>query len=186
MGVGLSDEEDRKQFAGIVVPHLSEAFVVASWLTGNRTDAEDVVQEACLRAFRAISSFAGVNARAWVQTIVRHTAYSWLAKNRPSEIVAVEDFPGEERLTEQCIGGWSATVTSTPETALLAKLDVRRLEAAIAALPLAFREVLILRDVQGLEYREIAEVTTLPVGTVMSRLARARRRIIGALRTTEE
>ncbi len=70
MGVGLSDEEDRKQFAGIVVPHLTEAFVVASWLTGNRTDAEDVVQEACLRAFRAIGSFAGVNARAWVLTIV--------------------------------------------------------------------------------------------------------------------
>jgi RNA polymerase sigma factor (sigma-70 family) len=185
MGVGLSDEEDRKQFAGIVVPHLSEAFAVASWLTGNRTDAEDVVQEACLRAFRAIGSFAGVNARAWVLTIVRHTAYSWLAKNRPSEIVAVEDFLGEERLTEQCIGGWSATVTSTPETALLAKLDVRRLEAAIAALPLAFREVLILRDLQGLEYREIAEVTTLPVGTVMSRLARARRRIIGAVRTND-
>ena len=88
-------------------------------------------------------------------------------------------------MTEQCIGGWSATVTSTPETALLAKLDVRRLEAAIAALPLAFREVLILRDVQGLEYREIAEVTTLPVGTVMSRLARARRRIIGAVRTND-
>lgn len=66
MGVGLSDEENRKQFAGIVVPHLSEAFAVASWLTGNRTDAEDVVQEACLRAFRAIGSFAGVNARAWV------------------------------------------------------------------------------------------------------------------------
>lgn len=100
MGVGLSDEENRKQFAGIVVPHLSEAFAVASWLTGNRTDAEDVVQEACLRAFRAIGSFAGVNARAWVLTIVRHTAYSWLAKNRPSEIVAVEDFLGEERLTE--------------------------------------------------------------------------------------
>jgi RNA polymerase sigma factor (sigma-70 family) len=185
MGVGLSDEEDRKQFAGIVVPHLTEAFVVASWLTGNRTDAEDVVQEACLRAFRAIGSFAGVNARAWVLTIVRHTAYSWLAKNRPSEIVAVEDVLGEERLTEQCIGGWSATVTSTPETALLAKLDVRRLEAAIAALPLAFREVLILRDVQGLEYREIAAVTTLPIGTVMSRLARARRRIIGAVRTDD-
>lgn len=74
MGVGLSDEENRKQFAGIVVPHLSEAFAVASWLTGNRTDAEDVVQEACLRAFRAIGSFAGVNARAWVLTIVRHTA----------------------------------------------------------------------------------------------------------------
>ena len=100
-------------------------------------------------------------------------------------VASVEDFLDEERLTEQCIGGWSATVTSTPETALLAKLDVRRLEAAIAALPLAFREVLILRDVQGLEYREIAEVTTLPVGTVMSRLARARRRIIGAVRTND-
>ena len=181
----MSDEEDRKLFASVVVPYLAEAFVVASWLTGSRTDAEDVVQEASLRAFRAIGSFAGVNARAWVLTIVRRTAYSWLTKNRPPEVVPVEGLLAEERATEQCVGDWSATITSTPETVLLEKLDAGRLEAAIEALPVEFREVLILRDVQGLEYREIAEITTLPVGTVMSRLARARRRLIGVMRAED-
>lgn len=182
MGVGLSDNEDRAQFTRVVAPHLSEAFAVASWLTGNRADAEDVVQEACLRAFRAIGGFAGVNARAWVLTIVRNTAYSWLAKNRTPDVVAFQTVLDEEQhLAAQGFG----TSTSSPEAALIAKVAMGHLEAAIAALPVAFREVLILRDVQGLEYREIAQITSLPVGTVMSRLARARRRLIDAIRTDD-
>jgi RNA polymerase sigma factor (sigma-70 family) len=186
MGIGLSDKEDRAQFARVVSPHLSEAFAVASWLTGNRADAEDVVQEACLRAFRAIGGFAGVNARAWVLSIVRNTAYSWLAKNRTPDFVAFQTFHEEEqhlagRYSEE---GFGAS-TSSPETALIAKVAMGHLEAAITALPTEFREVLILRDVQGLEYREIAQITSLPVGTVMSRLARARRRLIDAIRTDD-
>jgi RNA polymerase sigma factor (sigma-70 family) len=186
MGVGLSDNEDRAQFTRVVSPHLSEAFAVASWLTGNRADAEDVVQEACLRAFRAIGGFAGVNARAWVLTIVRNTAYSWLAKNRTPDFVAFQTVLDEEQhLAAQYGGEGSGTSTSSPEAALIAKVAMGHLEAAIAALPVAFREVLILRDVQGLEYREIAQITSLPVGTVMSRLARARRRLIDAIRTDD-
>jgi RNA polymerase sigma factor (sigma-70 family) len=186
MGASLSDQEDRAQFTRVVTPHLSEAFAVASWLTGNRADAEDVVQEACLRAFRAIGGFAGVNARAWVLTIVRNTAYSWLAKNRTPDFVAFQTLLDEDQhLASQYVGEAPGTTTPNPEAALIAKVARGHLEAAIAALPVGFREVLILRDVQGLEYREIAQITSLPVGTVMSRLARARRRLIDAIRTDD-
>jgi RNA polymerase sigma factor (sigma-70 family) len=186
MGAGLSDKDNRAQFTRVVVPHLSEAFAVASWLTGNRADAEDVVQEACLRAFRAIGGFAGVNAPSWVLTIVRNTAYSWLAKNRTHDFVAFQTFLDEEQhLAAQYGGEGSGTSTSSPEAALIAKVAMGHLETAVAALPVEFREVLILRDVQGFEYREIAQITSLPVGTVMSRLARARRRLIDAIRTDD-
>jgi len=180
-GGDVNGEIDRTRFASIVVPHLSEAFALACWLTGSRADAEDVVQDASLRAFRAIASFNGTNARAWVLTIVRNTAYSWLEKNRALQFVSVQDLGESAEALRNC--GWAAALADTPETVLIAKADAGRVEAAVAALPPEFREVLLLRDIQGLEYREIAEVTAVPVGTVMSRLARARRRMIDAIRT---
>src|SRR5262245_4430541 len=180
-GGDVNGEIDRARFASIVVPHLSEAFALACWLTGSRADAEDVVQDASLRAFRAIASFNGTNARAWVLTIVRNTAYSWLEKNRAPQFVSVQEFGESAEALHN--GSWAATLADTPETVLIAKADAGRVEAAVAALPPEFREVLLLRDIQGLEYREIAEVTAVPVGTVMSRLARARRRMIDAIRT---
>ena len=160
-----------------MLPHLDDCYRLARWLTGERADAEDVVQEACVDAFRGISGFAGGNARAWVLTIVRHTAYSWLAKNRPAAIVMVEDLEAVERAQADP----AARDIETPETALIAKADAAHLEAAITALPAPFRETLVLRDIQGLEYREIAQVTGVPIGTVMSRLARARRRLIATI-----
>src|SRR3984893_13761149 len=94
----LSSTQDRARFQSVVMPHLADAFALARWLTGDRTDAEDVVQDACLRAFRGIGGFAGANARAWVLTIVRHTAYTWLAKNRSAALVMVDDLAAiEER-----------------------------------------------------------------------------------------
>jgi RNA polymerase sigma-70 factor, ECF subfamily len=180
-GGDVNGEIDQARFASIVVPHLSEAFALACWLTGSRADAEDVVQDASLRAFRAIASFNGTNARAWVLTIVRNTAYSWLEKNRAPQLVSVQDLGESAQALHN--GGWAAALADTPETVLIAKADAGRVEAAVAALPPEFREVLLLRDIQGLEYREIAEVTAVPVGTVMSRLARARRRMIDAIRT---
>ena len=159
------------------MPHINEAYRLAHWLTGNRTDAEDVVQDASLRAFRAIREFAGGSARAWVLTIVRNTAYSWIRKNRPAAIVTVEDL--EEAELEQANPGDSNG--QTPEAALIAKVDGEQLRAAIAALPTPFRETLVLRDIEGLDYREIAETTEVPIGTVMSRLARARRRLIATI-----
>jgi RNA polymerase sigma-70 factor, ECF subfamily len=173
-------EEDRARFASMVLPHLADAYSLARWLTGNRSDAEDVVQEACLRAYRGISSFAGVNGRAWLLTITRHAAYTWLSKNRSAALLMVDDLEAVEQ-KRSGTGAACGSGPETPEAALIAKTDAARLEAAIAALPLPFRETLVLRDVQGLEYREIADVTKVPIGTVMSRLARARRRLIASI-----
>jgi RNA polymerase sigma factor (sigma-70 family) len=180
----LSSEDDQARFRSVVPPHLAQAYALARWLTGDRADAEDVVQEACLRAFRGIGGFSGVNARAWLLTIVRHAAYTWLGKNRSGSLLMVDDLETVER--QQASAGASPEQgPETPEAALIAKADAARLEAAIADLPVPFRETLVLRDVQGLNYREIAEVTNVPIGTVMSRLARARRRLIARLGTEE-
>ena len=180
----LKSEDDQARFASVVLPHLGDAYALARWLTGDRADAEDVVQEACLRAFRGIGGFAGVNARAWLLTIVRHAAYTWLGKNRSASLVMVDDLEAVEQ--KQASGGAAFEQgPQTPEAALIAKADARRLEAAIAELPVPFRETLVLRDVQGLDYREISEVTKVPIGTVMSRLARARRRLIARIGTDE-
>ena len=178
----LKSEDDQARFASVVLPHLADAYALARWLTGDRADAEDVVQEACLRAFRGIGGFAGVNARAWVLTIVRHAAYTWLGKNRSASLVMVDDLEAVEQ-KQSGAGAAFEQAPQTPEAELIAKADARRLEAAIAELPVPFRETLVLRDVQGLDYREIAEVTKVPIGTVMSRLARARRRLIERIGT---
>ena len=178
----LKSEDDQARFASVVLPHLADAYALARWLTGDRADAEDVVQDACLRAFRGIGGFAGVNARAWVLTIVRHAAYTWLGKNRSASLVMVDDLEAVEQ-KQSSVGAAFEQAPQTPEAELIAKADARRLEAAIAELPVPFRETLVLRDVQGLDYREIAEVTKVPIGTVMSRLARARRRLIERIGT---
>jgi len=174
----VSRDGEQERFRTVVLPHLSDAYALARWLTGNRADAEDVVQEACLRAFRAIAGFAGGNARAWVLTIVRHTAYTWLGKNRPACLIAVEDISAIEEEQARC---GTKPDAPTPETALLAKADAARLEAALLALAPAFRETFVLREIHGLDYREIAAVSAVPVGTVMSRLARARRQLFATI-----
>lgn len=177
LGGNVAVDDDRARFAAVVMPHLADAYGLARAMTGNRTDAEDVVQEACLRAFRAIATLAGSNHRAWVLTIVHHTACTWLGKNRPAVMVTVDDLEAVER--SQANPG--PHEPETPEAALIAKSDGAQLEAAIAALPVLFRETLVLRDIQGFDYREIARITDVPIGTVMSRLARARARLIAAL-----
>jgi RNA polymerase sigma factor (sigma-70 family) len=170
--------DDHARFASLVLPHLGDAYSLARWITGSRADAEDVVQDSCLRAFRAIGGLADGSARPWVLTIVRNTAYTWLRKNRPSAVLVVEDLEAVERA--QAIPG--DPDSETPETTLIAKTDAAGLEAAIAALPMPYRETMILRDVQGLSYREIGGVTGVPIGTVMSRLARGRNQVIKAIR----
>jgi RNA polymerase sigma factor (sigma-70 family) len=172
----MAENAENAQFRKVVMPHLQEAYTLARWITRSRGDAEDVVQDACLRAFRSIGSYAGGNARAWVLTIVRNTAYSWLRKNRSTVVVQVEDLADVES-TQLA----AASDSGTPESLLITENDAARLEAAISSLPDTFRETLVLRDVQGLEYREIAAITGVPVGTVMSRLARGRGRLMANL-----
>jgi RNA polymerase sigma factor (sigma-70 family) len=168
------DEDHHQRFARLVLPHLGDAYSLARWIAANRADAEDIVQEASLRAFRAIANVAEGNSRAWLLTIVRNTAYTWLRNNRPSALMLVDDLGKLE--SEQV--GTTNVDSGTPETALLAKTEAASLEAAIAELPPAYRETLVLRDVQGLGYREISQVTGVPIGTVMSRLARGRAQVI--------
>ena len=170
----MRGNDDKLRFTTMVLPHLGDAYALARSLTGNRVDAEDVVQEACLRAFRAIGGTAVGNARAWVLTIVHNTANTWLSKNRSASFVVVDDLEAVERTQADP----ARAEADTPESELIARADGARLERAISALPAPFRETLVLRDIQGLNYREIAEVTGVPIGTVMSRLARARARLV--------
>src|SRR5450755_2884962 len=130
-----------QRFEQHVLPHLDAAYNLARWLTRDAHDAEDVVQDACVRAMRYLDAMRDGNARAWFLTIVRHAAYDWLGRNRPAEI---------------------------------ARDDGSAMADAVGALPLAYREVLILRELEELSYKDIARIVDIPIGTVMSRLARAR------------
>ena len=167
----MPDSSQRAQFERVVLPHLDAAYNLARWLTRNDHDAEDVTQEACIRAFRFFDSFHGGNSRTWLLTIVRHTCYSWLEKHRAEKSTMVFD----EQL--HSLGGNDAggvPTCATPETLLLQNAELRQLDQYLEALPLEFRETVILRELEGLSYKEISAITEVPVGTVMSRLARGR------------
>ena len=176
----MDEASDQARFTEVFVPYLVDAFRFARWLGGSRADAEDIVQEASMRAFKNIRGFSGGNPRAWVLTIVRNTSYSWLAKNRPKDVVFGDDLDQDHR--EQIEQG-TIQEMQTPETALIAKLEAEQVRKAMASLPAPFREVLVLREIHDLDYRTIAEVAALPIGTVMSRLARARRLLTATIAT---
>ena len=170
----MSDNEQRAEFERLVMPHLDAAYNLARWLAHNEDDARDIAQEACMRAFRFVGSCRSSDGRAWLLTIVRNTAFSWLKKNRPQAIVSIEDNEFEEI---EDPGGAAGVLQIADTTAL---------RSALEALPVEFREALVLRELEGLSYKEIAEVADVPVGTVMSRLARARRQLQGALTRKEK
>jgi RNA polymerase sigma-70 factor, ECF subfamily len=155
------------RFEHTVLPHLDAAYNLARWLTHDPDDAEDVVQEACLRAFRFFHGFHGGDSRAWLLKIVRNTCYTWLQRNRArgNTTTLDDNIPATE-----CAEG-------DPATLVLNRVDQQVLAQAVAALPVEFREVLVLRELEGLSYKEIAGIADIPVGTVMSRLARARKRM---------
>jgi RNA polymerase sigma-70 factor, ECF subfamily len=178
--LNVDEASDQARFTEVFVPYLVDAFRLARWLAGSRADAEDIVQEASMRAFKYIRGFSGGNPRAWVLTIVRNTSYSWLAKNRPKDVVLSDDLDQDHREQIEQAG---TQEMQTPETALIAKLEAQQVRKAMAALPAPFREILVLREVHDLDYRTIAEVAALPIGTVMSRLARARRLLSATIAT---
>lgn len=170
----MSDDERRRRFELLALPHLDAGFNLARWLTRNDHDAEDVVQEAFLRAMRYMGGFHGDNARAWLLQIVRHTCFSWLEENRPAELVALDD-AGD---------GWqdiAAPSADEPPAVAIGNADRRQINQAIAALPFVYREVLVLRELNDLSYKDIARIVDIPIGTVMSRLARARNLLRQAL-----
>ncbi|MEW6437636.1 MAG: sigma-70 family RNA polymerase sigma factor [Pseudomonadota bacterium] len=167
------NEQAAELFRQIVVPHLADALALARWLTGSLHDAEDVVQEASIRAFTAINSYEGRGPRAWLLSIVRNTCFTWLAKNRPHEIVLV----GSAAEMDGTELGLHEDPALDPEADMIRRADTAAVEAAIAALPQPYREVLVLHDINGLSYKEIAAMLSIPIGTVMSRLSRARRLI---------
>ena len=157
----------RTRFENAVLPHLNAAYNLARWLTRNDQDAEDVVQEAYLRAWKFFDSFHGGESRPWLLTIVRRTCYTWLQHNRAhAEVTAFDD----ERHSV-------ASEEANPEALLLHRVDAQALRHALEALPIEFREVIILRELEDCAYKEIAAITDVPLGTVMSRLARARQRL---------
>ena len=150
-----------------MLPHLDAAYNLARWLTGNEHDAEDAVQESYLRALRFFGGFRGDNARPWLLAIVRNTCYTWLRRNRVDE-------PTEELDETIQVPDPSGV---NPESILLAAARTELVQHALESLPSSFREIIILRDLEGMSYKEIAEIASIPVGTVMSRLARARARL---------
>jgi RNA polymerase sigma factor (sigma-70 family) len=179
-GLFSQSKDDRAMFDEVFLPHMAEAYRLAHWLTGNAYDAEDVVQDAALRAFRGIKTFGAVNARAWSLTIVRNTAYSWMTKNRSKAVVFTDDLSvTEQQQIEQ--EGPQGTRVETPEEIALFKADAEDVQRALAKLPEQFREVIVLREINQLNYRDISEITNVPIGTVMSRLSRGRQLLIAIL-----
>lgn len=172
----MSDQSKVVRFEEIVLPHLAAAFNLAHWLVPNEHDAEDRVQEAFLRAFKSFNGYRGGNSRAWLLTIVRNTCFTWLRQNR------VLDFaePIEDKLDEVGLN------FADPETLLLQSVDAQAVRDALRELPVEFREVVVLRELEELSYKEIANVVDLPLGTVMSRLARGRKRLHALLATRLE
>jgi RNA polymerase sigma-70 factor (ECF subfamily) len=156
---------DPTRFDALVLPHLDAAYNLARRLTRDTHDAEDVVQDACMRALKYIGSLEGGDARGWFLKIVRNAFYDWLGRNRPAEVVNDEN---------EAVDAAVDPVAISPEQAAMRKAELRMLADAVAELPLQYREVLILRELEELSYKEIARVADIPVGTVMSRLARAR------------
>ena len=159
------------RFEEVTLPHLHAAYNLARWLVRNDQDAEDVVQEAYLRAFKFFDGYRGGESRTWLLTIVRNSCYSWLQRNRAHELTDSIDERHED----------TAIDFANPELRLLQDADAQMVRAALAELPLEFREVMVMRELEELSYKEIAAVADLPIGTVMSRLARGRKRLYSVL-----
>jgi len=169
-------EGDKKtSFEQSVMPHLGAAYNLARWLTRNEHDAEDVVQEAYLRAFKFFGGFRGGDSRAWLLTIVRNTCYTWLQQNRSREFATGLDQESHTAESE----------APDPEANLLRNVGSEMLKRAIDELPVEFREAIVLRELEEMSYKEIADISGVPLGTVMSRLARGRKRLQQVLTRAE-
>ena len=174
----LSDPIAEQRFRDAILPLLDDAYSLAKWLSQSPTDAEDIVQEAALRAFSALSAASVERPKPWFLAIVRNAAMTFMARNRRKSVAYAGDLADLDALDPR----QDDDATPDPEQALIAMQDGERLRKAIASLPSPFLETLIMRDVNGLSYREIANATEAPIGTVMSRLTRARSLLAKTLR----
>jgi RNA polymerase sigma-70 factor (ECF subfamily) len=178
-GRGETEAARSRRFQQLALPHLDAAYNLARWLCGNASDAEDVVQEAFMRAFRFFDTFRGDSARPWLLAIVRRTWYTeWRRRASPQDMLEFDD-----TMDDAVFDGWSAG-GADPQALLIRDEDTRLVHEALAQLPVEYREVLILRELEEMGYREIAAVADLPIGTVMSRLARGRRKLAALLKAT--
>ncbi|MCY1267623.1 RNA polymerase sigma-70 factor [compost metagenome] len=170
------------RFAEVALPHLDAAYNLARWLSGSASDADDIVQDAYLRAFRFFEGFHGDNARAWLLAIVRNTWFSeWRRRSDAADGTPYDEtLHGDERLP-----GWIDDIGSNPETLAVRHGDVELVHRALERLPVIYREVLVLRELEEMSYRDIALVADIPIGTVMSRLARARHLLCAAVRAEQ-
>ena len=166
----MSNPIAEQRFREIVSPLLDDAYSLAKWLSQSPTDAEDIVQDAALRALQALSSVSVDRPKPWFLAIVRNAAMTFMARNRRKTVAYAGDMADLDALDLR----QGDDAAPNPERALIALEDSERLRHGIASLPSPFLETLVMRDVNGLSYREIAEATGAPIGTVMSRLARAR------------
>ena len=174
----MRDDEKRRRFELLVLPHLDAGLNLARWLTHNDHDAQDVVQEAFARAIRYIDGFRGDNPRGWLLQIVRNTCFSWLKENRPAELLVLND-------ADDVLHEIAAPAADEPPTMAMRSADRLQINQAIAALPIVYREVLVLRELDDFSYKDIARIADIPIGTVMSGLARARSLMQQALRLRE-
>ena len=163
----MQGAEERERFGQALLPHLDAAYNLARWLTRDDHDAEDLVQTAYLRALKSFGGFHGVNSRAWLLTIVRNACYTWLQQKRARGTAVAFD--------EEIHGARSDAID--PEKLLLSEDQKQSVRRAVEELPLELREVVVLRELEGLSYKEIATIAEIPLGTVMSRLSRARERL---------
>lgn len=169
----IDDRARAAQFEALVLPHLDDAYNVARWLTRNPQDADDVVQEAYLRGLRFFNAASSTNPRAWILTIVRNTFYTWLQNKRAEAVEPLSTASVDDPESQTEIEFWDPD-QDTPEMALTRKTEDEAIRSLIEALPAPFREALILREMEDFSYQQIADITSVPIGTVMSRLARAR------------
>ena len=159
-------------FEQTIIPHLDAAYKLARWLTRNQQDAEDVVQEAYLRAFRFFDGFQGGDGRAWILAVVRNTCLSWLGRRTASRSTSIE--------FDECVHQTTNEADNVEEV-LIRNSKIDSLRACVEALPLEYREVIVMRELQELSYREISEIAGIPIGTVMSRLSRGRMRLLDCM-----
>jgi RNA polymerase sigma-70 factor (ECF subfamily) len=173
----LTNSYQREQFEQLVLPHMDAAYNLARWLVRNPHDAEDLAQEAMTRAIKFFSGFRGGDPRAWLLTIVRNSCFTWLGRNRAKDLAEFDEEAHSPGISSGANQSSIQMAPANPETMAIAEAESARVRGALEQLPVIFREAVVMRELEGMSYKEIADVTSVSIGTVMSRLARGRDRL---------